>query len=61
MTKPSTTWAEIEAEWRNCFGEPPPIRTSVRLMRKVIRAATVAGYAELQKSRGAPVGCRLEH
>ena len=44
MIKPNAAWAEIEAQWRECFGEPPPIRASISLMRKVIRAAQADGY-----------------
>lgn len=53
MTKPNAAWAEIEAQWRECFGEPPPIRASVKLMRKVIRAAQSAGYPQPQSSNSA--------
>jgi hypothetical protein len=44
MQDPSDQHAEIEAEWRERFGEPPPIRTDVALMRKVLEAAARDGY-----------------
>lgn len=30
------SWAEVEAEWRERFGEPPPIRGETRYLRQVL-------------------------
>lgn len=63
MSKSNSAWAEIETQWRECFGEPPPIRASIGLMRKVIRAAQADGYPQARRNgsrcddRAAHLGC----
>ena len=36
MRRPNREWLKVEAEWRERFGGPPPIRTNPGALRKVI-------------------------